>query len=367
MEGAFLIFFSVIIGGFLALFLYTYTPVKKETTTKIQHTTHPTTTKKKHPTTHPTQRVRIVSYNVLSSGFACGMVAESPVALKNGPRLNLLRSKLNTNVNKLSIFALQEVSMPWVGALTLFFSQRNYAVVSTPYGSPHSEFMGVMIAYPRDKFIAERAAVELLTAEKPVLKARGGGSSLSGSWSAVRARENQVVSLLLRPLGGGRPFSVTSVHLPCEFWDRCAMRIYAALAAHSARSFARGNPFILAGDFNSTPDSSAYETIVTGTSNRDTPPPEVPGDKWEPCVYPPLRSAYCQALGGKEPLFTTASLAKRDLEKGKSAFVGTLDYIFHSSEWACKSVGSLPTVPTMLPTIKEPSDHHELSADLELN
>jgi endonuclease/exonuclease/phosphatase family metal-dependent hydrolase len=342
----------------------------------------------------PQQHVRIVCYNVLSTGYAGSMVAESPQALENGARLGLLRNRLHAFMQKapFAIFALQEVSLPWAGSLALFFSQRNYAVVSAPYGAQHSEYMGVLIAYPREGYFAERAAVEMLMAAKAPPAQQGasagggggggggggrsggsgsggssGGSGGSGdSWAAARMRENQIASVLLRPLGGGRPFSVTCVHQPCEFWDPCAMRIYAVLAAQAARDFARGAPYVLAGDFNSTPDSSAYETLVAGTSNRDTPPPEAPGDAWQPCVSPPLHSAYRQALG-REPQFTTAALSVRDLEKGKPVFVGTLDYIFYSSEWACVGVGKLPSVPTLMPTKKEPSDHHVISAELELN
>ena len=327
------------------------------------------------------QRVRIVCYNVLSTGFAREMVAATPAALNNAARLKLLRGKLGGEMARpaagggggggggggnrapATIFCLQEVSLPWMGELASFFARKNYAVIAAPYGTPQSEYMGVLLAYPRGAFVAEAASVApLMAAKAPPSGARAAG----GPWAAARLRENQVAHVRLRPLGGGRPFAVTCVHLPCEFWDPPAMRIYAALAAQAARGFAAGAPHVLAGDFNAQPDCATYEMLVAGDAVRDAPPPEAPGDAWEPRVHPPLRSAYAMSLG-REPPFTTAAWARRDLQKGKPMFVGTLDYIFASAEWACAAVGRLPAQPELLPTEEEPSDHHLISAELDLD
>ena len=59
--------------------------------------------------------------------------------------------------------------------------------------------------------------------------------------------------------------------MPCLFGSDAkvqVMTVHAALAAQRASAFAAGDPFILAGDFNLTPDSAPYRLLTTGVSPR---------------------------------------------------------------------------------------------------
>jgi endonuclease/exonuclease/phosphatase family metal-dependent hydrolase len=312
---------------------------------------------------YPRQLVRVVSYNVLSTGYANEMVGK-PKVLDNRNRLRLLFDKLGAEVALSSVITLQEVSLYWAGELSAFFAERGYSCVSAPYGVPKSDYMGVLIAFPRNRFAASRALVEPLMAGKPAPPA--GEAAVGGPWPPARLRENQVAHVRLCPLGGGRAFSVSAVHLPCEFWSGTSMRIYAALAAQAAREFAGGCPYVLCGDLNCQPSSSAYETLTTGTSARDEPPPEGAGDAWRAEVAPPLRSAYAAHLGS-EPLFTTVAWRVSDKRAGKPWFQGTLDYVLLSPGWVVCGVLPLPKHARLLPHETEPSDHHLVGAELALD
>ena len=152
------------------------------------------------------------------------------------------------------------------------------------------------------------------------------------------------------------------------------MVTHAALAAQRAHSFANGNPFVLAGDFNFKPDSSIYALLTTGHLEHDHPhqPPVIEGDSWRADVPVPLVSAYVSATGS-EPDFTNLATTKIDSEP----FVSTLDYIFlsdkgTSSRWRALNVRPLPLREEVLrtcksyPTADEPSDHVAIWVDLEL-
>jgi len=129
-------------------------------------------------------------------------------------------------------------------------------------------------------------------------------------------------------------------------------------------------PFVLAGDFNSGPDSSVYELLATQGVSRSHPDlaPRTQNGYAAANVLPdarqithrlPLASAYA-AIMGVEPDFTNYTLG----------FRGTLDYIwFDQSALRCAAVAPVPPVDQLtragpaLPNPQYPSDHVVLVAD----
>jgi len=53
-----------------------------------------------------------------------------------------------------------------------------------------------------------------------------------------------------------------SHHMPCVFWHAGFMRLHAALASQAAANFAGDDPYVLCGDWNVTPTSSAYALLT---------------------------------------------------------------------------------------------------------
>ncbi len=345
-------------------------------------------------------RARVLTYNVLSPELASPSFFTScdPEHLVKPKRLEMLKEILEHNVQKQAVLCLQELTREWAADLTAHLEARDYTLVTALYGRRFNGYMGVALAYPRARYAAEKIDFTKLgdlvampkRAPKPEGVVANALALVRSGWSAVRAffpaapappfdpwaqaerRENVLVSARLRCRDTGRSFCVSTYHMPCLFGSAekvQVMNIHAALAAERAEAFADDAPFVLAGDFNIQPDSSPYEMLTCGSLPADHPemPParEGVGLEWAPARAVALRSAYSAA--GREPELTNLAINKFS----PTPFVGTLDYLFLSSEWSVSGVRELPSraslgVPS-LPSASEPSDHLMLYADLELH
>lgn len=216
--------------------------------------------------------------------------------------------------------------------------------------------------------------------------------------------------------------------MPCAFWAPAVMTIHAELATrhvqhtlahHKNKKYSKQKqqessstttttqsttPFILAGDWNIKPIDTIYTKLTTGQA-MDEQDPARPMDKhgvpWK-CDISPMTSAYAAVnyynshdenssgtsitSSRREPEFTNYAQVKDD-----APFMDTLDYIFlsHGSssrtsnnkekeestlnnrrcDWKVTNVQSLPSKdkgPFPNLTVKEPSDHVLIAADLEL-
>jgi mRNA deadenylase 3'-5' endonuclease subunit Ccr4 len=94
-------------------------------------------------------KLRVVSYNVLSSHLASPSYFTNlnPEHLDASNRLKVVLQKLEAEIPTsdnagTTIFALQEVSYDWAGALHTFFSNRGYHLITGLYGKRHSGYMG---------------------------------------------------------------------------------------------------------------------------------------------------------------------------------------------------------------------------------
>lgn len=183
-------------------------------------------------------------------------------------------------------------------------------------------------------------------------------------WPEARARENQVLSVRLRPADARLPaFCVSVYHMPCVFWHAAFMRVHGALAARAAADFASGAPFALCGDFNVTPDSSLYALLTRGEGSL--PPGEGMLSPWRPDL-PKLRSALAEASGGREPPATTRTTRHADVAAGRADFCATLDYVFVSPAWEVAGATPPPPELSRMPSATEPSDHALVAATLQL-
>ena len=114
-------------------------------------------------------RVRVVSYNLLSSHLASPSHFTScdPVNLVAETRLARIQSKLLEEINSPNnckpIFCLQEVSQSWEGPLHVLFASHQYHVITGLYGQRFNNYMGVAIAYPTDAYTLVEANVARLS------------------------------------------------------------------------------------------------------------------------------------------------------------------------------------------------------------
>lgn len=112
---------------------------------------------------------------------------------------------------------------------------------------------------------------------------------------------------------------------------------------------------VVAGDFNSLPESQVYQYLTSGSSELGSLP-EIPDD-----VRIPLCSVYASTRG--EPHFTNCT----------PGFTGTLDYILFSPSGDIKPVSYLELpepeaadVQGGLPNYYHPSDHLPIGAEFEI-
>jgi 2',5'-phosphodiesterase len=197
-------------------------------------------------------------------------------------------------------------------------------------------------------------------------------------WNIAEYRSNALVTMKLQDIQSEKCFAVGNYHMPCCFYAPQVMTLHVDLAARHIQKLAAQSsmPYILAGDFNITPDSSQYRLMTTGQMDKGDPewPSPRHGTTWEPTAKP-MASAY-RLAEGKEPNFTNYARVGE-----QEPFIDTLDYIFLSkdtetnenvkSKWKVKGVQSLPhrdEAGGPFPNLDhgEPSDHILIAADLEL-
>lgn len=338
--------------------------------------------------------VRVVSYNVLSSHLASPshFTTLDPTHLEASNRLPLVLQKLDNEMDPSTIICLQEVSHDWAAAFHTWFANRGYHFVTGLYGKSFNGYMGVALAYPMSAYETVDMDISRLSDKRidgwPVksepslpTKAWQGVQSLLkiplraigleypqqlDHWEISESRFNILVTATLRDKATGKVFCIGNYHMPCYYMAPMVMTIHSELAAKHVQGIASKHkvPYILAGDWNITPDSATYKLMTTATLDRADPSYPTPknGMEWASTMEV-MRSAYSE-LNGKEPDFTNYARIKED-----DPFIDTLDYIFLSKEWkvtAVKQILHRDEAGGPFPNEQEPSDHVLISADLGL-
>jgi len=337
-----------------------------------------------------------VTYNVLSNYLVHpGFLKRCPAAdLESGVRLSRVQEKLTRPLVQRAVIGLQEVSSDWAGDLHVFFARHGYQVVFVPYGEAFNGRMGVLLAYPSDRFVAESIRLHHVGDSLPetpslapitpphlsphgVLSAAGMAEVLGihrdaldlqsryapqgptvevlnprqdREWGLAVRRQNVAVLARLRPVSGDLgAFCVGVYHMPCLF--RCMeerqtqnIHVLALRTALAGMAKTETEPCVLLGDFNIKPGGSAYD-LLTGAVLGHA---EAPDTARYRRIYSEfqLKSAYA-AYHGAEP------------------GPWTLDYIWMSE--GCRVLECPKLDPaTQRPSATEPSDHLMVEAVVEL-
>eukprot|EP00475_Leptophrys_vorax_P008070 TRINITY_DN15174_c0_g1_i1.p1 TRINITY_DN15174_c0_g1~~TRINITY_DN15174_c0_g1_i1.p1 ORF type:complete len:431 (+),score=104.73 TRINITY_DN15174_c0_g1_i1:171-1295(+) len=345
------------------------------------------------------------------------------VAQESKENANLWVQEVEGSVSARSIILLQEIGESWVGPLHAFFQQNGYHLVTSLYGKKDSDYFGVGIAFPSDKFELIDAKVvkpsdwkkwPIDPADIPRKSYKLSSlATLQGwkklfterfdlilwflkwillcvfffwciwiyfvylavqywnlesvpmiPWKYARDRANAQIILKLRAKDSDIDFVVSTYHMPCTFWSPPVMVIHSALAMQIVQEFAGSLPYILGGDFNFMPDSSTFKLYTEGgiKSTDPTYPTLHPEDKWTPALVEPVQSAYSAFLG-REPEFTNHA------SNYGNKFTGTLDYLFISRNVSVLNVlrlGKLSETRSTFPNRNEPSDHIMIGSILRI-
>jgi mRNA deadenylase 3'-5' endonuclease subunit Ccr4 len=158
---------------------------------------------------------------------------------------------------------------------------------------------------------------------------------------------------------GGRPLIVTNTHITADvdagdvkIWQtQTLLECLHDWSIRSSNSLHLTTPILLCGDFNSTPDSSVYELLMTGHVSHEIEDPY--GIVPHPLGHSlPLRSVH-QAVVGHEAQITNFT----------ARFSGTLDYIcFSTSSFRALAVSNGYSFEELsrdvaVPSPTQPSDH----------
>ena len=344
--------------------------------------------------------VRVATYNMLSSHLAepdyfthC-----HPDHLEPATRFRRIQQKIDVEIGQRAILCLQEVSQCWAGPLHAFFQQRRYHFATALYGGAHTGYMGVGLAWPTEIYEAVQVDIKRMadarrwpSAPPPSVWRRVSRQAMAGladlwrqglrlagvdapepfdPWAAAQARANEIICACLRRREDQAAFCVATYHMPCLYGSakrRQTMMIHASLAAQYIQAFAAARPYILAGDFNMLPGSSAYRLLTEGkwaVEHEDFPTPRAADDTgWDANAVKPLRSAYAVKTGKEPDLTNHARVGDAPV------FTETLDYIFLSPHWSVEQVAALPArtdLTELYPNAAEPSDHLLIAACLRL-
>ena len=407
------------------------------------------------------QSIRVVSYNLLSSHLAdpeyhTKCTAEHLDATNRFPKiLTKLQAQIDAHhsQNIPVVFCLQEVSHDWAKQLHVFFANNGYHFITALYGRNYSGYMGIGTAYPTQYYNTKYVDLCRLAdvrpggwpcppkvedgdnqqEQQPGLLSRflihpiqrtaqyvssfalsSSSSSSDGKykvqnpWEKSQYRHNQFIAVQLERKdldqqmnnSNNNDLWIANYHMPCAFREPAVMTIHCDLVAHRIQSLAaeHGSPFILAGDFNITPDGPHYQLMTTGslppppnptttspsestdsspTEEQETQSPHPPiryGTKWNPSLTK-MKSAYAlHDTNSNEPNFTNYAY-NGAISDDNTAFIDTLDYIFLSNnhDWVVKDVESLNhrdddhvLEDGPYPNQIEPSDHVLIAATLEV-
>lgn len=325
-------------------------------------------------------RVRVVSYNVLSShlGSPSHFTSCQSEFLDPAYRYKKLCEKLDTETAKRSVICLQEVSTEWAGLLHVYFFAKKYHLITALYGGKFNGYMGVATAVPVDCFDIQGVNIKRISdtiampAPPPLsfiqrilaFFRKLFWAPVETSWDRSLWKNNQLIAVTLSPRESTSQFTIGNYHMPCDFRHPQVMVTHSCLAAQYLQSLSSGSPHILTGDFNFKPSSTMYRIMTQGEVEKGNPElPSAKGFNWKPAISPPLRSAYAVA-NDCEPEFTNYAQIRNE-----DPFVETLDYIFMSPEWVVDAVEPLPRLDQVagpLPIATEPSDHLLIAADLSL-
>lgn len=319
------------------------------------------------------EKISVVSYNILSPNLISShKVKRDPLAVDNKYRLTLLESEFDILISHIQpILCLQEVSKEWAEEFVCYFAKHNYGFYWAKGTTSFNGYMGPAIAWPLSLTLQKIEVVmpSSFIVPDPMPVAR---SQTWMTWTIKMIKEmlqkvNIIESIPVIPpklsertqaskktneaiiatftTSDLRSFIVSTYHMPCAFTQPELMRLHTEALIAIINTKTKNNPVILAGDFNSLPDSEVYNMLTSQFAS----------------AYDP------------EPDFTNRALYQYDTMTAPVEFSGTIDYVFSRG---LKLVSNLPVeklgpdgnfedVGTYLPTLGYPSDHLPVGATYE--
>ncbi len=319
--------------------------------------------------------IKVVTYNILSRNL-CNTKKYSldhyvKEHIDNDYRYNKLLEAFRSFIKDSYIICLQEVDKVTSCKLQIFFRSKGYDFYYDPYGDYYNGYMGVAIALPSRLKVNRVEKYRLSDGkywpreERPQLKytllswVSIGYINYNTDykiWRNARAKRNTMISLEIEDTDRNK-YCISTLHMPCSFKNPSIMTTYVGLVKHRSKLFADGLPYIIAGDFNITPNSQLYKSLTDKVMCISSLLEDYnPVDKWNPneLNLDKLDSAHAVYFG-REPEYTCNTI-NSDIESGVE-FKDTLDYILYKG-LRVLNAGTIHTKsPNVMPNQHNPSDH----------
>jgi endonuclease/exonuclease/phosphatase family metal-dependent hydrolase len=282
-----------------------------------------------------------------------------------------------------TVICLQELCLPFLPKLELFFRRLNYTFFHNLYGGRHNDYMGVGMAIPVSMQLNSISFTKVGDYIRSISESCEKKTSLltwgwdlykfaiskfiqltSDPWTAAINRPNTLICLQV--VIDGKPLYIGTYHMPCLYKepDLPVMAIHASVVKDLMFQLAAGQDFILAGDFNTRPCDICYQSLIDKDYvGCDFPKSSTYEISYRPNTEQVLKSAY-REKNGMEPVYTNFADTPQ-----VPKFRGTLDYIFFSGHLTVEKVLELPDHPIgeSYPDETHPSDHLMIAATFRLS
>lgn len=308
--------------------------------------------------------VKITSWNVLSKTMCdTRFFAESPHLDWNN-RIPLINSEIRKLIESDQIIVLQEVDIDIASKLHTIFSEHDYYPLTAHYSTmPGRNYFGTMIAFPKKIYqlqsygqqkIGEYIKTPDNIAELHLTQPNNGKKMTETVYQEAQKRDSALLYAYLTNRVTGLTFAVFTYHMPCAFWWLPVMTLHADALFIQITKLAGELPFILAGDFNTLPNTPLYNFYTTGSA---TELEIMPYPDWKPTER--TRKVLDTRVKFEYVKTTQCTNSKGDL------FEGTIDYIFYSEDFEVSSFTVQP-ITENLPSSTMPSDHVPINAEFTI-
>ncbi|CAF3987955.1 unnamed protein product [Adineta steineri] len=329
--------------------------------------------------------VRVVTYNILVP-----ILANQPEHytkcqiefLQTDYRWKLIQFQLEQEIihHDNTIICIQELSLPLLPKLELFFRRLNYTFFHNLYEERHKDYMGVGIAIPVSMQLNSISIIKIGDHIRSICKLREKETILlpeesnlhhdvknkltepvSDPWETAINRRNTLVCLQV--MINNKSLYIGTYNMPCLYKEPDVMIIHSSIVKDLMFQLSDGQDFILAGDFNIRPQDACYQALTKkDDSDIDLPQSNIYEISYKRNAAQVLNSAY-REKNGIEPVYTNFAHSPQSPN-----FCETLDYIFFNGDLTVEEVLKLPDDPTSesYPDETHPSDHLMIAATFQL-
>lgn len=314
--------------------------------------------------------INITTYNVLAQSMSSTkFIKTDPVFLELSVRMPKILRELQACFDRRDIICLQEVDVTLAGAgLHQAFIANGYYPLTAHYSTMQGrDYFGNVIAFPIEKYnligygqckIGDHILVPEQYSNPIAPQPFNDGKPRTVTCDVYQEAAKRDTALLYASFEdklSNKKFLVHTYHMPCAFWWPSVMTLHAEALLRKVKEVSNGLPYVLAGDFNTCPNTPVYKLITEGTINDKE---FIPSSEWKHASVSPL--ADIRTLCGVPFLSTTCARNPSD-----SVFDEAIDHIFCSPDFSNHSMFYTPPSGEM-PNSDYGSDHVPVSCTLTL-